>query len=67
MDEGWIGITEAAKMSGYHPEHLRELVREGKLEARKIVTVWQINKQSLLTYIAQAEKSEDKRRGPRTD
>jgi len=59
----WISVTEAAKMSGYHADHLRELIREGKIEAKKIVTVWQIDKASLIAYIRNAEKSDDKRRG----
>lgn len=63
MAETWISVTEAAKLSGYHPEHLRELIREGRIKARKVVTVWQIEQASLLAYIRAAEKSGDKRRG----
>jgi|CXWL01.1.fsa_nt_gi excisionase family DNA binding protein len=63
MAETWISVTEAASLSGYHPEHLRELIREGKVKARKFVTVWQIDRLSLQAYIRAAEKSGDKRRG----
>ncbi len=59
----WIGVTEAASLSGYHPEHLRELIREGKVKARKVVTVWQIDRASLEAYKLAADKSGDKRRG----
>jgi len=65
MDEDWIGVTEAVRLSGYHPDHLRELIREGKIKARKIITVWQVSRTSLLAYIAEAQKSPDKRRGPK--
>ena len=61
----WISVTEAANLSGYHPEHLRELIREGRVKARKIVTVWQIERASLEAYIKSATTSADKRRGAR--
>jgi hypothetical protein len=62
----WISVTEAVKLSGYHPEHLRKLIRAGSLSARKFATVWQIDHASLLTYIRNAEKSNDKRKGARS-
>lgn len=65
MDEDWISVTEAVQISGYHPDHLRELIREGRIKARKIVTVWQVSRTNLVAYIAEAKKSEDKRRGPK--
>ena len=65
MAERWISVTDAAQLSGYHPERIRELIREGKVKARKFVTVWQIDRASLLAYKREAEKSTDKRRGPR--
>jgi hypothetical protein len=57
----WIGVTEAANLSGYHPEHLRELIRNGKVRARKVVTVWQIDWVSLQAYIRKVEKLGKKR------
>ena len=60
----WISVTEAASLSGYHPEHLRELIRAGRVKARKIVTVWQIDRASLLAYVRKAEKLGEKR-GPK--
>jgi hypothetical protein len=65
MNEDWISVTEAVRLSSYHPDHLRELIREGKIKAQKIVTVWQVSRASLLSYIAEAKKSTDKRRGPK--
>lgn len=49
-DGEWMTVQEAAKLTGYHAEYLRILIREGKLNARKFGTVWAINKSSLLTY-----------------
>jgi excisionase family DNA binding protein len=61
----WISVTEAARLTGYHPEYLRELIRKRKVKARKVIIVWQIDRASLLAYHKAAEKSEDKRRGAR--
>ncbi len=65
MATDWITTTQAAELSGYHPERIRELVREGQIEAQKFGTLWQISRASLLTYLKAAEKSGDKRRGPK--
>jgi hypothetical protein len=40
-------------------------MRAGKVEGKKFGPTWQINRQSLLEYIEAAERSEDKRRGPK--
>lgn len=61
----WITTQEAAELSGYHPDHLRRLIRAGMVKAKKFGIVWQVNRQSLLDYMAQAAQSEDKRRGPK--
>lgn len=64
-DGEWMTVKEAAKLTGYHAEYLRILIREGKLNARKFGTVWAVNKSSLLTYLKIAEKSADRRHGPK--
>lgn len=56
----WISVTEAAREFGYHADHLRELIREGKVKARKVVTVWQIERASLTAYIRKARKRGEK-------
>ncbi len=62
----WISVTEASKLVGYHPERLRELIRDGKIKARKIVTVWQIDRPSLIAYLRdQAQKGEKRGRKKR--
>ena len=63
--EEWLTVQEAAKLTSYDAEYLRLLVREGKIMARKFGPVWAINKSSLLAYLKVAEKSSDKRHGPR--
>ena len=66
MATDWITTSEAAELSGYNNEYLRWLIREGKISAQKFGTTWQVSKSSLLTYLREAEKSQDKRRGGKT-
>lgn len=61
----WLTVQEAAKLTGYHAEYLRTLIREGKIIARKFGPVWAINKSALLKYLKIAEKSADRRHGPK--
>jgi excisionase family DNA binding protein len=64
-NDEWLTTKDAADLSGYHPERLRELVREGKIQGQKFGIVWQVNRASLLAYLRAARTSEDKRHGPR--
>jgi excisionase family DNA binding protein len=59
----WIGVTEAAKLTGYSVYHLRDLIRAGTLKAQKVITVWQIDRASLDAYIK--KQSNKGRRGPK--
>ena len=63
--EEWLTIEQASKLSGYHAEYLRIIVRAGKLTAHKFGSVWAISKKSLLAYLKAAEKADDKRHGPK--
>ncbi len=63
--EKWLTTQQAAELAGYHPERIRELVRSGKVEARKFGPVWQIDRVSLLAYVRNAAK-QGKKRGPKT-
>ncbi len=65
MVEKWLTTAEAAEQSGYHVIYLRQLIRDGAVQARKFGPLWQVNKQSLLEYIEAAKQSGDKRRGPK--
>lgn len=60
----WITTREAAQLSGYHVERVRELLREGKVLGEKFGTVWQVNKTSMLDYLRQMQKLGE-RRGPK--
>ena len=64
-DDEWLTIQQAAQLSGYHAEYLRIIVREGRLIAHKFGPVWAISKKSLLSYLQTAEKSDDRRQGPK--
>lgn len=39
----WITTEETAELLDYHVERVRQLAREGKLEARKFGHVWLID------------------------
>jgi excisionase family DNA binding protein len=51
----WLTVNEAAKLSGYDPEHIRRLIREEEIKARKFSIVWVVNRQSLLEYLKKAQ------------
>lgn len=59
----WITTAEAAKISGYNPAYLRELIRQGEVIAQKWGRDWQVSRASLLAYMRASENSGDKRRG----
>jgi excisionase family DNA binding protein len=65
MTADWITTNDASAMTGYHPERVRELIREGKIEGRKFGILWQVNKKSLLQYLTLAEIKSDRRWGPK--
>jgi len=65
IDDEWLTTEQAAELSGYHVNHLRRLIRAGVIRAKKLSFLWLVHRQSLLDYMAQAEQSEDKRRGPK--
>lgn len=65
IGEEWITTQEAAELSGYHPDHLRRLIRAGEIRARKLSFLWLVSRQSLLEYLRNAEESDDSRRGPK--
>lgn len=57
----WITTQEAANLSGYHPDHLRVLIREGRIKAQKFGIVWQVEKKSLLAFLQEQSKLGEKR------
>ena len=67
MADNWITTRQAVELSGYHPDHLRRLIRSGDIDARKFGIVWQVSQNSLLAYLKEAQDSKDKRRGPKEE
>jgi excisionase family DNA binding protein len=57
----WLTVNEAAGLTGYNPEYIRELIRQGRITARKFSIVWMVNRESLLSYQAQAQALGEKR------
>ena len=66
IDEDWLTINDAAKLTNYHEETIRELARDGKITARKISIVWQVSRKSLLKYVEKVEELGGKR-GPKPE
>ncbi len=58
----WITTTEAIQLSGFHPDHLRVLMREGKIKGQKWGRTWQVSRGSLLAYL-RMQQSKGERRG----
>jgi len=61
INDNWLTVQEAAKESGYHPERIRELIREDKIKARKISILWLVDRKSLLAYLKKAQTLGEKR------
>jgi hypothetical protein len=57
----WLTVNEAAKISGYHPERIRELIRDNKITAQKFSIVWQVDQKSLLAYLTKIRELGEKR------
>jgi len=57
----WLTITEASKETGYSPEHLRDLMRQGRIVGRKFATVWQVRRSSLSAYFREQKTRGEKR------
>lgn len=66
MADEWLSVNDAAKLSGYHPEYIRQLIREGEIEAKKFSIVWQVKRESLLSYLENAKSQDDKRFSPKS-
>jgi excisionase family DNA binding protein len=60
----WITTAEAVKLTGYHANHIRRLIKTGKVKGQKWGRDWQISRASLLAYMRQVEKMGSKR-GPK--
>jgi hypothetical protein len=63
-DGEWLTVQEAAKISGYHPEYIRRLLRKRKFFAKKFSVVWMIKQTALIAYLEKARRTGDGRYKP---
>lgn len=63
----WISVSEAAEITGYHPEHLRRLIRQGKLKAVRKGTMFWLDRGELSSFMDETQESRaaDQRHGPK--
>ena len=47
----WITVEEAAQQSGYHPEYVRRLARQGRIGASKKGRDWWVDRDVLRAYL----------------
>ena len=66
QNDEWLTVNQAAKLSGYHPDHIRRLVRRGEIDARKFGPVWAVHLESLIAYLRKMELLGGKR-GPKSE
>ena len=59
--EDWLTTYEAAQVSGYNPDYIRQLIRAEKVQGRKWGLSWQVNRQSLEAYLKNAEQLGERR------
>ena len=65
MTEEWLTTEQAAELSGYHPDHIRRLVRGEQITAKKWGQAWMISRDSLTYYLEQSALKGEKR-GPKS-
>lgn len=58
--ETWITLKEAAKLTGYSPDYIGELIRKGKIPGKQVIcnVAWMTTKEAILEY-----KEKQKERG----
>jgi excisionase family DNA binding protein len=56
----WITTAEARKLTGYHIEYVRRLIRSGQIDAQKWRREWMVDRKSVLAYMQQ-----ERRPGPK--
>lgn len=63
--ETWITLKEAAKISGYSPDYIGELIRRGKIPGKQVVCniAWMTTKEAILAYKENQKKEKSKKQG----
>jgi len=62
----WISVKQAADLSGYDRQHVRRLMRAGRVKAEKLpgMQEWLIDKASLQAYVKQMKQLGDEKYNP---
>ncbi len=50
-----LSMTEAGKISGYHPDYLSSLARQGKINAKKVGRNWLISRKALSAFLGEED------------
>lgn len=58
-----ISLTDAGAEYGYNPEHLRQLVIAGRLEAWSVGNTWITTRENMEAYLASRKRSGRPRKG----
>ncbi len=66
MADKWLTTKQASELTGYHIDHVRRLIKTGKVKSRKVMRDWQISQSDLLVYVRKTEKLGAKR-GPKVN
>jgi len=62
----WISVEEAAQVSGYSLEYVRQMIRAGRIEAKKKGgREWWIDGEKFKSYLQEMMAMDDRRCGPR--
>ncbi len=61
----YLTTLEAAELSGYNAEYIRQMIRAGTLPAKKRGRDWWVDRKAFEVYLRDARKSKNKRRGPK--
>ena len=65
MPTEWITTGEAAELSGYDIEYIRQMIRSGTIKASKRGRDWWIDRKAFISYPQGLSAPGDKRRGPK--
>jgi excisionase family DNA binding protein len=61
-----ITVKDASEQTGYSAEYLRRLIRQGKIEASKLGTVYLVDIASLMAYVREQQADGSGNTGPRS-
>jgi len=59
--EDWLTTYDAANLSGYNPDYIRQLIRSKKVVGRKWGQAWQVYRKSLEEYMKDEAKLGERR------